>query len=84
MGIMADKVLEFFQKGWKFVIGKPKRAIHGFKVGLALMLVTVLYYTRPLIADIGQAGNAMWAVITVVVVFEITVGTSYIYTYRRN
>ncbi|MBA0692963.1 hypothetical protein Goari_010483 [Gossypium aridum] len=50
----------------------PRRLIHSFKVGLALSLVSLLYYARPLYDGFGVAG--MWAVLTVVVVFEFTVG----------
>ncbi|MED6106171.1 hypothetical protein PIB30_002622 [Stylosanthes scabra] len=50
----------------------PRRVIHSFKVGLALTLVSLFYYSRPLYRGFGVAG--MWAVLTVVVVFEFTVG----------
>ncbi|KAE8672217.1 Aluminum-activated malate transporter 8 [Hibiscus syriacus] len=50
----------------------PRRLTHSFKVGLALTLVSLLYYARPLYNGFGVAG--MWAVLTVVVVFEFTVG----------
>uniref|UniRef100_A0A0E0KU23 Uncharacterized protein n=1 Tax=Oryza punctata TaxID=4537 RepID=A0A0E0KU23_ORYPU len=57
---------------WKIGADDPRRAVHGVKVGLALALVSVFYYTRPLYDGVG--GAAMWAVMTVVVVFEYTVG----------
>ncbi|KAI3472083.1 hypothetical protein Pfo_029119 [Paulownia fortunei] len=50
----------------------PRRILHAIKVGLALTLVSLFYYYRPLYNGFGQAG--MWAVLTVVVVFEFTVG----------
>ncbi|KAL1338317.1 hypothetical protein AAHE18_10G203500 [Arachis hypogaea] len=50
----------------------PRRVIHSLKVGLALTLVSLFYYSRPLYDGFGVAG--MWAVLTVVVVFEFTVG----------
>ncbi|KAK6147322.1 hypothetical protein DH2020_018234 [Rehmannia glutinosa] len=49
----------------------PRRIVHSIKVGLALTLVSLFYYFRPLYDGFGQAG--MWAVLTVVVVFEYTV-----------
>uniref|UniRef100_A0A0D9W8B4 Uncharacterized protein n=1 Tax=Leersia perrieri TaxID=77586 RepID=A0A0D9W8B4_9ORYZ len=57
---------------WRIGADDPRRAVHGVKVGLALALVSVFYYTRPLYDGVG--GAAMWAVMTVVVVFEYTVG----------
>lgn len=50
----------------------PRRVIHSLKVGIALTLVSLFYYSRPLYDGFGVAG--MWAVLTVVVVFEFTVG----------
>ncbi|CAK7342033.1 unnamed protein product [Dovyalis caffra] len=50
----------------------PRRIIHSLKVGLALTLVSLVYYLRPLYDGFGVAG--MWAVLTVVVIFEFTVG----------
>lgn len=50
----------------------PRRVTHSLKVGIALTLVSLLYYARPLYDGFGVAG--MWAVLTVVVVFEFTVG----------
>lgn len=50
----------------------PRRVAHSLKVGLALTLVSLLYYARPLYDGFGVSG--MWAVLTVVVIFEFTVG----------
>eukprot|EP00258_Populus_trichocarpa_P012679 XP_002322786.3 aluminum-activated malate transporter 8 [Populus trichocarpa] len=50
----------------------PRRVIHSLKVGLALTFVSFFYYSRPLYDGFGQSG--MWAVLTVVVIFEFTVG----------
>lgn len=50
----------------------PRRIIHSAKVGLALTLVSLFYYYQPLYDNFGF--SAMWAVMTVVVVFEFSVG----------
>ncbi|CAL5018681.1 unnamed protein product [Urochloa decumbens] len=52
----------------------PRRVAHSLKVGLALTLVSVLYYVTPLFNGFG--GSAMWAVLTVVIVMEFTVGAT--------
>lgn len=57
---------------WQIGQDDPRRVIHAFKVGLALTLVSLLYLLEPLFEGIGQ--NAIWAVMTVVVVLEFTVG----------
>lgn len=57
---------------WQVGADDPRRVIHSMKVGLALSLVSILDFVRPLFDSFG--GNAMWVVMTVVVVFEFTVG----------
>ncbi|KAL8466717.1 hypothetical protein ACS0TY_035683 [Phlomoides rotata] len=50
----------------------PRRIVHSMKVGFALTLASLFYYFRPLYYGLGE--SAMWAILTVVVVFEFTVG----------
>ncbi|XP_031273737.1 aluminum-activated malate transporter 2-like [Pistacia vera] len=53
----------------------PRRVTHSLKVGLAVTLVSILfYYFEPLYHGFGV--SAMWAVLTVVVVFEFSVGAT--------
>lgn len=73
-GKFKAKVLEVAKSTKQLGKDDPRRVIHSLKVGLALTLVSLLYYWRPLYGGIGIAG--MWAVLTVVVVFEFTVGKS--------
>ncbi|ONK59214.1 uncharacterized protein A4U43_C08F4150 [Asparagus officinalis] len=69
-----SKVSGFAKKIWKLGADDPRKFIHSIKVGLALALVSVFYYMRPLYDGVG--GTAMWAIMTVVVIFEFTVGGS--------
>ncbi|KAI3812733.1 hypothetical protein L1987_17445 [Smallanthus sonchifolius] len=62
------------QKTWKVGRDDPRRLIHAVKVGLALTLVSLLYLMEPLFKGVGQ--NAIWAVMTVVVVLEFTAGAT--------
>ncbi|XP_041994145.1 aluminum-activated malate transporter 8-like [Salvia splendens] len=50
----------------------PRRLIHSLKVGLTVTLVSLLYYLQPMYDNLGA--SAILAVMTVVVVFEFTVG----------
>ncbi|KAI7989122.1 Aluminum-activated malate transporter 12 [Camellia lanceoleosa] len=59
---------------WKVGREDSRRVIHSFKVGLALTLVSLLYLIEPMFKGIGQ--NAIWAVMTVVVVLEFTAGAT--------
>nr|CAB3485450.1 unnamed protein product [Digitaria exilis] len=69
-----EKVVGSCRRVWRIGADDPRRAVHGLKVGLALALVSVFYYTRTLYDGVG--GAAMWAVLTVVVVFEYTVAAA--------
>lgn len=66
------KAWSFLKKAWEIGVDDPRKVIHCFKVGIALTIVSLLYYMRPLYEGVG--GNAMWAIMTVVVIFEYTVG----------
>ncbi|OQU81543.1 hypothetical protein SORBI_3006G075300 [Sorghum bicolor] len=61
----------FVGKLAKIARDDPRRVAHSLKVGLALTLVSVLYYVTPLFN--GWGDSVIWAVITVVVVMEFTV-----------
>ncbi|XP_027927852.1 aluminum-activated malate transporter 2-like [Vigna unguiculata] len=52
----------------------PRRIIHSFKFGFALVLISILQYFRPSFYVLGD--NIMWAVITVVLVLEFSVGAT--------
>ncbi|CAI9785656.1 unnamed protein product [Fraxinus pennsylvanica] len=51
-----------------------RRIIHSIKVGIALVLVSLLYLLDPLFKQVGE--NTMWAIMTVVVVFEFFAGAT--------
>ncbi|PHT63628.1 putative aluminum-activated malate transporter 11 [Capsicum annuum] len=57
---------------WRIGKEDPRRVIHSIKVGLSLTLVSLLYLMEPLFKGFGT--NAIWAVMTVVVVLEFTAG----------
>ncbi|XP_010255920.1 PREDICTED: aluminum-activated malate transporter 12-like [Nelumbo nucifera] len=58
--------------GGKKSIHGYKKLIHSVKVGIALVLVSLLYLLNPLYKQVGE--NAMWAIMTVVVIFEFYTG----------
>ncbi|KAI6673993.1 hypothetical protein NL676_001899 [Syzygium grande] len=69
-----DKAVDIGKSIKKISQDDPRRVIHSLKVGLALTLVSLIYYVRPFYDSYGISG--MWAVLTVVVVFEFTVGAT--------
>ncbi|KAI3860335.1 hypothetical protein MKW92_003687 [Papaver armeniacum] len=68
-----NNVVEFGNKVKNLAKDDPRRVTHSIKVGLALSLVSLLFYFRTLYGSFGAA--TMWAVLTVVVVFEFSVAT---------
>ncbi|KAJ1407484.1 Aluminum-activated malate transporter [Sesbania bispinosa] len=52
----------------------PRRIIHSFKVGFALVLISILQHFRPSFYGFGD--NIIWAVLTVVLVLEFSVGAT--------
>lgn len=78
LNMYVEKLKKFPGLAWKAIwqVGRedPRKAIHSIKVGLSLTLVSLLYLLEPLFEGIGQ--NAIWAVMTVVVVLEFTAGAT--------
>ncbi|KAF7850057.1 hypothetical protein BT93_L5905 [Corymbia citriodora subsp. variegata] len=51
-----------------------RRVVHSIKVGVALVLVSLLCLVDPLYKQAGD--NAMWAIMTVIVIFEFYAGAT--------
>jgi hypothetical protein len=79
---LASKVWKFLHKAWDMGVDDPRKVIHCLKVGIAVTVVSIFYYVRHLYVRLGEA-DAIWAIMTVVVVFENTVGkySNYIIIY---
>lgn len=73
------KVCEIASRTKKLGQDDPRRITHSLKVGFAITLVSLFYYYQPLYDSFGA--SAMWAVMTVIVVFEFSVGT-YLYLFK--
>nr|XP_010931063.1 aluminum-activated malate transporter 1 [Elaeis guineensis] len=71
---LMARVTGFLNKLKKIANDDPRRISHSCKVGLALTLVSIFYYVTPLFDGFGV--SAIWAVLTVVVVMEFTVGAT--------
>ncbi|OAY52125.1 aluminum-activated malate transporter 2 isoform X2 [Manihot esculenta] len=69
-----NKVVEKANKAKKMGKDDPKKIIHSLKVGLAITLVSLFFYFKPTYDGFGV--SAMWAVLTVIVVFEYSVGAT--------
>ncbi|KAK7844491.1 aluminum-activated malate transporter 2 [Quercus suber] len=71
---LTAEVIETASNTKRLAQDDPRRVTHSIKVGLALSLVSLFYYYQPLYDNFGV--SAMWAVMTVVVVFEFSVGAT--------
>ena len=71
-GKIGKKIVKNARKIKKLGQDDPRRIIHSLKVGLAITLVSLIYYFQPLYEGFGD--SAMWAILTVIVVFEFSVG----------
>ncbi|KAF6147143.1 hypothetical protein GIB67_036862 [Kingdonia uniflora] len=64
---------ELAVKTWKFGHSNPRNIIFSAKVGLALVIIAVMAFLK-VPADINK--YAIWAILTVVLVFEFTIGAT--------
>ncbi|KAI3723308.1 hypothetical protein L2E82_34794 [Cichorium intybus] len=71
---MKAPTVDFFKRIENLGKDDPRRIMHSFKVALAITLVSMVYYLRPFYKGMGDAG--IWAILTVVVVFEYTAGAT--------
>ncbi|CAN1271094.1 Aluminum-activated malate transporter 13 [Linum perenne] len=52
-----------------------RKWVHSAKVGVAVVVVSLLYFLDPLYKEVGD-DNAIWAIMTVVVIFEFHAGAT--------
>lgn len=66
------KMKNILKNLWNVGKEDTRRLKHALKVGVSLTLVSLLYLMEPFFKGIGK--NAIWAVMTVVVVLEFSAG----------
>ncbi|KAI3523147.1 hypothetical protein L1887_01204 [Cichorium endivia] len=71
---IKQTIVDFAIQAKNIGVDDPRRIVHSLKVALAITLVSMVYYLQPLYNGMGEAG--IWAILTVVVVFEYTVGAT--------
>lgn len=75
-------IVEFARETKNLGQEDPRRIIHSLKVGLAITLISLFYYFEPLYDGFGV--SAMWAVMTVVLVFEFSVGMVFCFFFQDH
>ncbi|PKA47830.1 Aluminum-activated malate transporter 10 [Apostasia shenzhenica] len=78
---MKHKLWGFAYLLWSTGKSDPRKGIHALKTALALTLVSIFYYVRPLYQ--GVAGSSMLSITTVAVVFEFDVGGTIYRSFNR-
>ncbi|KAL1217717.1 Aluminum-activated malate transporter 13 [Cardamine amara subsp. amara] len=72
--VLLKKMKKTLKNLWNFGKEDPRRVIHALKVGVSLTFVSLLYLMEPFFKGVGK--NALWAVMTVVVVLEFSAGAT--------
>ncbi|CAI0448198.1 unnamed protein product [Linum tenue] len=77
----SDKIVEFCRTIQDFGImavemgrSDPRKIVFSAKVGLTLMIISLLIYWKEPMKELSQ--HSVWAVLTVVVVFEFSIGAT--------
>lgn len=67
---LRNTAIEFYKMGR----ADPRKVVFAIKMGLSLALVSLVIFLREPLKNVNQ--YSIWAVLTVVVVFEFSVGVS--------
>ncbi|KAL5079633.1 hypothetical protein RYX36_008054 [Vicia faba] len=77
----SDGIVEFWKevkrvavRAWEMGVSDPRKIIFSAKMGLALILISLLIFLKQPFQDVGR--YSVWAILTVVVVFEFSIGAT--------
>lgn len=77
-----DDLLEFAGKAWKMGRSDPRKVLFATKMGLALSIVSLLIFWKESYNNISQ--YTIWAILTVIVMFEFSIGATFIKGFNRG
>jgi hypothetical protein len=80
----SDWIVDFMKKvkrvairAWDMGHSDPRKIIFSAKMGVALIIMSLLIFLKQPFPDIGR--YSVWAILTVVVVFEFSIGNTFFY-----
>lgn len=69
-----DDAKDVARKAWEMGVSDPRKIVFSAKIGLALTIVALLIFYQEPNPDLSR--YSVWAILTVVVVFEFTIGAT--------
>ncbi|GLT76621.1 hypothetical protein SLA2020_482730 [Shorea laevis] len=73
---------DFVEEVWKMGCSDPRKVIFAMKMGLALAIVSLLIFWKGPYENVAQ--YSIWAILTVIVVFEFSIGATFIKGFNRG
>ncbi|XVF03422.1 hypothetical protein REPUB_Repub04eG0260100 [Reevesia pubescens] len=77
-----DDLQDFAKKALEMGRTDPRKVIFAIKMGLALSIVSLLIFWKGSYEDISQ--YSIWAILTVIVMFEFSIGATFIKGFNRG
>ena len=68
-----SSVQDVLYKSWQMGVSDPRKIVFSAKMALALTLVSLLIFFKQPVEELSR--YSVWAILTVVVVFEFSIGT---------
>ncbi|KAL6187928.1 hypothetical protein ACLB2K_039323 [Fragaria x ananassa] len=80
----GEDVLDFALKAWEMGRSDPRKVIFAIKMGLALSIVSSLIFWKESFHHIDIGQYSIWAILTVIVMFEFSIGGTFIKGFNRG
>lgn len=79
---LCHRLRENFRKLYMMGFSDPRKVLFAMKAGLTLALVSLVSFIYDPVEELSR--HSVWATLTVVLVFEFSVGTSYMHSEKKE